>query len=158
MSEIATDKDKLSDSEKLDFFYEWAVWGHLSSKKDLDSILLKGHLMLETAIERMLSRNKISFNENDSFFRKLTLLEQNLTNKNTEVYFIINSLKKVNLMRNKLAHEVNYTELDNDIENWSKNIMENLKGEKFSKFTYRTRIVHSFSILTINLLRIKNYR
>ncbi|WP_134356001.1 hypothetical protein [Flavobacterium psychrophilum] len=158
MSEIATDKDKLSDSEKLDFFYEWAVWGHLSSKKDLDSILLKGHLMLETAIERMLSRNKISFNENDSFFRKLTLLEQNLTNKNTEVYFIINSLKKVNLMRNKLAHEVNYTELDNDIENWSKNIMKNLKGEKFSKFTYRTRIVHSFSILTINLLRIKNYR
>jgi len=158
MSELVTDENKLSDSEKLDFLYEWAVWGHLSSKKDLESILLKGHLMLETALERMLSRNNIASNENDSFFRKLILLEKKITTNNNNSDFIIYSLKKVNLMRNKVAHEVNYTELHNDIENWSKDIMENLKGEKFSKFTYRTKIVHSFSILTINLLRIKNYR
>lgn len=154
MSELITEENKLSDSEKLDFLFEWAVWGHLSSKKDLESILLKGHLMLETALERILSRNKISLNENDSFFRKLILLEQNLKTNNTNRDFIIYSLKKVNLIRNKLAHEVNYTELDNDIENWSKDIMEHLKGKKFTKFTYRTKIIHSFSILTINLLRI----
>ncbi|MES2862998.1 MAG: hypothetical protein V4666_02680 [Bacteroidota bacterium] len=158
MSELITEENKLSDSEKLDFLFEWAVWGHLSSKKDLESILLKGHLMLETALERILSRNKISLNENDSFFRKLILLEQNLKTNNSNRDFIIYSLKKVNLIRNKLAHEVNYTELDNNIENWSKDIMENLKGKKFTKFTYRTKIVHSFSILTINLLRINNYR
>lgn len=158
MSKLVEDEYKLSDSEKLDFFFEWAVWGHLSSKKDLESILLKGHLMLETALERILSRNNILLNENDSFYRKLILLEKNLITNNSNRDFIIHSLRKVNLMRNKLAHELLYEELDNDIETWSKDILENLKGEKYAKFTYRIKIVHSFSILTINLLRIKNYR
>ncbi|SFN58255.1 hypothetical protein SAMN05444143_1283 [Flavobacterium succinicans] len=143
------------NSEKLDFLFEWAVWGHLNSKKDIESILLKGHLMLETALDTVLSRNNILKTENDSFYRKLTLLEKNIVTKNPERDFIIDSLRKINLVRNKLAHEILYKELDIDIENWSKDILENLKGEKFANFTKRTKIVHSFSILSFNLLRMK---
>jgi hypothetical protein len=145
----------MSKSQKLDLLYEWAVWGHLSSKKDIELILLKGHLMLETALETTLSRNNILKNDNYSFYRKLTILEDVIVAENPDKEFIVNSLKKINLMRNKLAHEFFYNELDNDIEEWSKCILMNLKGEKYSKFTYRTRIVHSFSILTLNLLKIK---
>lgn len=145
----------MDESEKLDFLFEWAVWGHLSSKKDVELILLKGHLMLETALERTLSKSNILKNDNYSFFRKLTILENDIVTKNPDKEFIINSLKKINSMRNKLAHEFLYDELDNDIEEWSKSILSNLKGEKYSKFTYRTKIVHAFSILTVNLLKIK---
>lgn len=145
----------MSESQRLDFLYEWAVWGHLSSKKDIELIVLKGHLMLETALETTLSRNNILKNDNYSFYRKLTILENDIITEKPDKEFIVNSLKKINLMRNKLAHEFFYNELDIDIEEWSKSILMNLKGEKYSKLTYRTKIVHSFSILTLNLLKIK---
>lgn len=157
MNQIEIDKPKLDDSEKLDLLYQWAVWAHLSSKKDTELILLKGHLLLETALGTTLSRNGVSKSDNYSFYRKIILLEKNAT-KNSTNQFIFDSLKGINLMRNKLAHEFIYEELDNDLESWSKNILENLKGEKFCKFTFRTKIIHSFSILTFNLLKVKNYR
>jgi len=144
----------MKDSEKLDFFYEWAVWAHLSSKIELELILLKGHLMLETMLEVTLRKNNIKPDKNYSFYRKLTLLG-NLTIENPNKELIVDSLTKINLMRNKVAHEFFYSEVDSELEEWSKNIHDNLKGVKFSKYTYRTKIVHAFSILAFNLLRLK---
>lgn len=140
---------------EIDFLYEWAVWGHLISKKDIEAILLKGHLMLEMILKVILSRNGISNDDDISFYRKLTLLEKNVVIRNDNDVLIINALKGINLMRNKLAHEVLYDDLDTDIENWSKVILNNLKGMKYSKYTYKTKIVHSFSILATNLLKVK---
>lgn len=145
----------MSESEKLDFLYEWAVWGHLSSKKDIELILLKGHLMLETALEITLSRNNKK-NDDYSFYRKITILENDIITNSPGKQFIINSLKEINSMRNKLAHEFFYDDLNTKLEKWSDSILNNLKGKKFSRFTHRTKIIHSFSILTVNLLKIKN--
>ena len=42
-----------SDNE-FDPLLEWAVFGHLDRKKDLELILLKGHLITETILETVL--------------------------------------------------------------------------------------------------------
>jgi hypothetical protein len=61
---------------KEDFLVEWAVWGHLNSKNDLELILLKGHLLLEIILEIVLTRSSIINCEDYSFYRKITVYEK----------------------------------------------------------------------------------
>jgi hypothetical protein len=68
---------------------------------------------------------------------------------------IINSLKRLNSIRNKLAHEADY-KIDTEIKEWSNNILSNLDGTKFSKYTNRTKIIQAFSTLTLNILLLTN--
>jgi len=139
----------------IDPLAEWAVWGHLDRKNDLELILLKGHLLLEKVIETVLERNNIQSYKNFSFYKKILTLEKIEFNENEKKEFIIKSLKNLNKMRNALAHEFSYR-IDNDIfELWSENVLKKLKGTKFTKYTYRTKKVHSFSSLTINILELE---
>ena len=59
---------------KIDPLVEWAVWGHLDSKTDLELLLLKGHLLLEVILDTTLERNNIKDYNNYSFYRKLILI------------------------------------------------------------------------------------
>ena len=56
---------------------------------------------------------------------------------------------------NSCAHELHFDIGNGDFEIWTSNILQNLKGEKFTKYTYRTKIVHSFSVLSKNILEIE---
>jgi len=138
--------------EKIDFLFEWAVWGHLDSTTDIELILLKGHLLLETVLETSLNRSDINKSEDYSFYKKIKVFE-NIEFKETEKHkFIVSSLKKVNKLRNNLAHEFHFDIKNGELKLWSAEILENLKGEKFTRFTYRTKIVHAFSIISKNIL------
>jgi hypothetical protein len=138
--------------EKIDFLFEWAVWGHLDSTTDLELILLKGHLLLETILETSLSRCEINVSEDYSFYKKIKAFE-NVRFKETEKHkFIVCSLKKVNRLRNNLAHEFHFDIKNGELELWSADILRNLEGEKYTRFTYRTKIVHAFSIISKNIL------
>lgn len=140
---------------KIDPLVEWAVWAHLDSKTDLELILLKGHLLIETILETVLKRNNIPDCENYPFYRKITSLETFEVEDILKKDFIISSLRGINRMRNNLAHDFHFNIENGDFEIWASNILQKLKGEKFTKYTYRTKIVHSFSVLSKNILEIE---
>ena len=139
---------------EIDFLVEWAVWGHLDSKTDLELILLKGHLLLEIIIETVIERNNISDSKDFSFHRKIKALESINFEDKEKKDFIIHSLIALNRLRNKLAHEFHFDIKNEGFELWSMNILQNLEGEKFTRHTFRTKIVHSFSILSKNILEL----
>lgn len=139
---------------KIDPLVEWAVWGHLDSKTDLELLLLKGHLLLEVILDTVLERNSVTDYNNYSFHRKIITLEKLDFEDKVKKYFIISALKNINKLRNKVAHEFHFDISNGDFELWSSNILENLKGTKFTKYTFRTKIAHSFSILSKNILEL----
>ena len=139
---------------KIDSLVEWAVWGHLDNKKDLDLILLKGHLLLEVVLDTALTRMDANDPKNLSFYRKVEILEKCHSLNDKKVQVIIKSLKDLNKLRNELAHEFHFEIANANIEFWASDIIDNLQGKKFSRYTYRTKIVHGFSILSKNLLEI----
>ncbi len=140
---------------EVDFLYEWAIWANLNSKRDLELILLKGHLLLEIIMNTALKRNNIiDFEDDYSFYRKIMLLDKIELEDQIKKDFIISSLKQINKLRNKLAHNFNFDIKNGELELWSSSILENLEGTKFTKYTPKTKIAHSFSIISKNILDI----
>lgn len=60
--------------ENYDFLVEWAVWGRLNSKTDLELILLKGHLLIEQILDGKLNRYGIMSRKSLSFYSKVLVL------------------------------------------------------------------------------------
>lgn len=139
---------------KTDPLVEWAVWGHLSSKNDPELILLKGHLLLEIVLETTLKRSNNIECENYSFHRKIVALEQVSVTNEVKKDFTILSLKTINRLRNKIAHDFHFNIENGEFELWSSNVLNNLKGTKYTKFTYRTKLIHSFSTLSRNIIEL----
>lgn len=57
-------------NKEMDFLIEWGVWANLDSEKDIELILLKGHLLLENVLEIVLKRNRTPNIEMISFYKK----------------------------------------------------------------------------------------
>jgi hypothetical protein len=136
-------------SGEVNSLIELAVWSRLYSETNMELILLKGHLLIEVLLESTLRGENIEC-ENFSFYRKIqTLQNTKLKERNC---FIIQSLKKLNEIRNKLAHDFNFDITNGEFELWALEVRKNLKGKKFSRYNFRTKIVHSFSIISKNIL------
>jgi len=136
----------------INFLIEWSVWAHLASQRNLELILLKGHLFLEIALDSILSKNNIKALENYSFHKKISSFENLKIKDKKKQDLIVSVLYTINKLRNKLAHEWKFDIQNGELESWSQIVLENFNGLKFSKYTYRTKIVHAFSILTNNIL------
>ncbi|TDQ79075.1 hypothetical protein CLV99_0507 [Sphingobacterium yanglingense] len=150
--------DELIKKPSLNPLYEWAVWGHLSNKKELELILLKGHLMIESTLEACLSKKMESrFNEL-SFFKKIIIFEEMSFENKTKHNFIIKCLNQLNVIRNELAHDALFEMDESNIMNWSKEIHKELTGKKFTKYTTRTKFIHAFSFLAINILEMDSLK
>jgi len=132
----------------------WAVWASLNSHNDLELILLKGHLYIEGALDSLLVKNDIKEYKNFSFHRKVSFLKQIKTNNKNETDLIISVLYDLNRLRNKLAHEYKFDIRNGELESWSLIVLENFEGNKFTKYTYRTKITHAFSTLAKSLLEL----
>jgi len=141
---------------EIDYLVEWAIWVHLDSKTDMELILLKGHLLLELILDATLSRLNLHKNKNYSFYKKTIILDKIQFKESIKKNFIVSSLKDINKLRNRLAHEFQFDIKDGELEIWALNILENLKGEKHTNYTFRTKIVHSFSIISRNILELAN--
>lgn len=142
--------------DAYDFFMEWAVWSHLDTKTDLELILLKGHLLIDQFLEIKLERIGFQNRKNLSFYSKISAIEKLSFEQTKQKITIIKSLKKLNLLRNNLAHDY-YFDLNNgEFESWAEGVLKKLNGEKYTRFTFRTKIVHAFSTLTINILELTN--
>ena len=137
--------------DPLDILTEWVVWASLDNKKDFETILLKGHILIEITVDRVLSKSGIDEYKDYSFFRKVNLL-RNLKEDNGKLKLIIPFLERLNSLRNKLAHESLFDINNGEFEGWCFDVYDSCKGTKFSKYTHRTKIIHSFSILSKNII------
>lgn len=137
--------------ENLDPLLELAVWGNLDRYYDYSLILLNGHILLEKVLEIVLDRLGVTDPENQSFYSKVIRLK-NLLKDSSQKESIIQSLTELNRLRNKLAHEFKFDIKNGEFEKWSGEIHGKFNGEKYTKFTSRTRIVHSFSYLAKAIL------
>ena len=90
--------------------------------------------------------------------KKLLNQKKCISNDFQDKELIIDSLVQINKLRNKLAHEFGFKIHESNFKDWSVNIISNLDGMKWSKYTYRTKIIHAFSILVINILNIKKQK
>ncbi|MCM4174266.1 hypothetical protein DHD32_22630 [Arenibacter sp. TNZ] len=142
--------------ENYDFLMEWAVWGHLDSRTDLELILLKGHLLIEKILDGKLNRCGIENRKSLSFYSKILAIEKLDFEQTEKKKIIVNALKKLNKLRNNLAHDYKFDLNNGELELWVKGILKNLNGEKYTRFTFRTKIVHAFSTLTISVLELTN--
>ena len=140
--------------EDYGFLMEWAVWGHLHSRTDLELILLKGHLLIEQILDVKLNRCGIQNRKSLSFYGKILAIEKLNFEQSEKKKIILNELKKLNKLRNNLAHDYKFDLKNEELELWAKEILKNLNGEKYTRFTFRTKIVHAFSTLTINILEL----
>ncbi len=131
---------------------EWAIWANLDKQKDLELILLKGHQLLEIIMDLVLDRKNKKNCHNYSFYYKVKCLEKIKFKNEIKKEIIISSLLSINRLRNKVAHEYTYKLENGEFQLWSARILRNLKGTKFSRFTDRTKLVHSFSMLALNLI------
>ncbi len=138
----------------VDQLVEWGVWANLDKKTDLELILLKGHLLLEFILDIRLEKSNILDYKEYSFYRKILNLKKIDFEDNEKKDYIIFSLQSINKIRNKLVHELHFDIGNGELEIWSTNVLEKFKGEKFTKYTFRTKIVHSFSILSKNILEL----
>lgn len=131
---------------------EWAVWVNLDKKNDIELILLKGHLLLETVITSLLKNYMIKDSSIDSlgltFYKKLELLML-LTKKQTnELKKVKKYIIEINQLRNKLAHKYDFEVHHEEFVSWATNVLKDFPFVKFTKFTFRTKIVHAFATLT----------
>ena len=141
-------------SKELDILAEWVVWGSLEKKRDLETILLKGHLLLEMILDMILLRNGVNDCRAFSFCRKIGLLDKlNVTDRN-KLEKVVVALTQINTLRNRLAHEVLFIVDNSDFSYWAIEVLANFNGAKFTKYTYRTKIIHAFSVLSKNILEL----
>jgi hypothetical protein len=143
-------------SKEIDYLAEWAVWAHLSSITDLEKILLKGHLLLEIILDITLTKKGIQNLDKISFYKKIRAIEKiEFANSNNKE-LIISFLSEINQLRNTFAHEFNFNIQDGRFELWMSNVLKNFQGAKFSNYTLRYKSIHSFSILSKNILDLTN--
>lgn len=133
----------------------WAVWANLDRHKDIELILLKGHLLLEIFLTSGLSL-RTSLTEpkikNLSFSAKVRILaetDQQLS-KTMEHAMLLNKI------RNKLAHEPFPNEIQLELNNWSNQVLSIYSIQKHQKHTNRTKITQAIAALAQNIYELSH--
>ena len=115
---------------------ELAIWGNLDREKNVELVLLKGHLYLDLILYTVVNDEELSF------YGK------------TKKYITLGGKKKVakylfeiNEIRNELAHEYKFSVSESNLTDWANNILDDFETTYFTRRTYRTKIVHAFSTL-----------
>lgn len=106
-------------SKELDILAEWGVWGSLEKKRDLETILLKGHLLLEMILDMILLRNYVDDCRAFSFYRKIGLLGKLNAIDRNKLEKVVAALTQINVLRNKLAHEILFIVDNSDFSYWA---------------------------------------
>ncbi len=130
---------------------EWAVGVHLDRIKNIELLLLKGHLLLEAAIDsaiHTLDKQNTSNLKDLSFHKKLIILERLRSNASSNMKEALEHLRNLNILRNRLAHEFMFDGGTEDLGRWSEAVLTDFPGTKFFKHTFRTKIIQAISALS----------
>lgn len=137
----------LSDLSKV---YECAVGIQLDRVKNIELILLKGHLLLEVAIDNAIhaSSKHNGLNTKDlSFHKKLQVLEGLQPDIQHDLKQALLHLKQLNRLRNRLAHELTFDGGSEDLGRWSEAVLADFPGTKVCRHTFRTKIIQAIGSL-----------
>jgi len=138
-------------SSDLSKITELAVGVHLDRIKNIELILLKGHLILEVAIDiaiHTLDKKNTSNLKDLSFNKKLIILESLRPNASSDMKKALGHLRNLNILRNRLAHEFVFDGGTEDLGRWSESVLADFPGTKFCKHTFRTKIIQAVSALS----------
>lgn len=133
---------------------EWSVWASLDKHKDAELVLLKGHLILEVFIDNFLKNNTSENINKLSFYGKVKKLEKICSTVGFESR-LVEYLFELNAIRNKFAHEWQFSTKSSGMDIWAKNVLSRVSATKYTRFTPRTKIVHSFSALASELIELE---
>lgn len=145
----------LNDLSKI---IEWSVGVQLDRIKEIQFILLKGHLMLEVAVNHAIhilcDHRKYKIRDL-SFHRKLQILENQQTNARSDLTRAIVHLRNLNLLRNRLAHELQFVDGTDALGRWSEVVLAEFPGTKVTRNTFRTKIIRAIGALAAVLIDCK---
>ncbi len=132
---------------------EWSIWVTLDEHKNLELILLKGHLILESMMEDVinnyLSKDAKIKTLHLTYYKKIQLMKLLARDDIKNIDNICAYLTEVNSIRNKLAHNYKFQE-ENELNKWAERVLSDFPVTKFTKYTFRTKIVHAFAALTMS--------
>lgn len=130
---------------------EFSIWSNLDKQKEIDLIILKGHLILEilvgVCIGKYLSEGEDIESLNLTFHKKIDFLKLLSKNEFKDIEKVIQYLKQINKIRNSLAHTLKFDEKKSGINKWANEVLDEFPVTKLSRFTYKSKIVHAFSAL-----------
>lgn len=124
---------------------------HLFQLKDIELIVLKGHLILEEGLNDFLA---CFVNDIETFLkigflfeRKVALLSclvpKQMANDN-----IWEQLREINRLRNKLAHNLRFSQYERQLKQWAIGVLGYKPKTIKRKITYRNSVVKAFALLS----------
>ena len=122
---------------------------HLRTRDDIEMMLLKGHLILEQALNQVLlgyvTSEKSLRELNLMFSKKLDLVVA--ISGNGYLPDRIAQLREINRIRNKLAHHLDFTDFHTDLKRWACNVLAYTPKTIGRKRTYRNTLMKAFYLL-----------
>ena len=129
---------------------------HLHKDDEIELLLLKGHLILEQALNAQLSLHikdqKKLASLNLMFSKKLDLLVALEDRDPVGVVSSVRHLKEINRIRNKLAHQLEFKEHHGDLKNWACSVLGYTPKTINRKRTYKNMLRKAFYFLTAALV------
>jgi len=124
---------------------------HLDKYEEIELILLKGHLILEQAINEQLSihiadKKKLSA-LNLMFNKKIDLLVALEDRDPISFTASVSHLKEINRIRNKLAHQLDFQDYHKDLKTWACAVLGYTPKTIDRKRTYRNMVRKAFYFL-----------
>ncbi|WP_152609741.1 hypothetical protein [Geobacter anodireducens] len=136
-----------SDLSKI---FECAAGIQLGRVNNIELILLKGHLLLEVAMNNAISKfskRKVVKCKDLSFSKKLKVLESLQPYIHSDLKQALLHLEQLNRLRNRLAHEFMFDGGPEDLGRWSEAVLKDFPGTKVCRHTFRTKIIQAIGAL-----------
>ena len=127
-------------------FLDWAVWANLDRHRDVELILLKGHLFLEIFLASALSL-RTSLTEPQIKSLSFSAKARALAEADAQLSKVMEHVRSLNKLRNKLAHEPFPDELQTELKIWSEQVLSSCSIQKHQKYTSRTKITQAIAAL-----------
>ena len=127
---------------------------HLFQIKDVELIVLKGHLILEEELNNFLA---CFVNDTETFlkigftFERTISLLCSLVPKQMAKDEIWEQLREINRLRNKLAHNLRFSLYEQQLKSWGIWVLGYNPKTLKRKVTYRNTVVKAFALLTGHL-------
>ena len=128
-----------------------ALEKHLRDTDEIEVILLKGHLILEQVLNELLSahiKSQKSLNSLNLLFSKKLDLFVALQDGERLLKAEVEQLRKINRIRNKLAHRLDFSEYHSDLKSWACAVVGYTPATINRKRTYRNTLIKAFYLLS----------
>ncbi len=127
-------------------FLDWVVWANLDQHRDMELILLKGHLLVEITLSVGLGL-RTSLSESQVKSLSFSAKTKALAAIDEQWFQLMGFVRNLNRLRNKLAHEPFPDGLEAELGIWSDEVLSALSVQKHQKYTRRTKVTQAFAAL-----------